>query len=337
LNQKKKGRGPDVFLGENLYDSTRYKGGGEDERRVYYVALTRAEKYLFLSGMRDDPTVENERQPADFIGELRQDLLHEPEPLVLKKSGLAERKRDLHDFSTTFSELSAYGRCGYDYKLRHVYGYNAGVPVAFGYGTQIHNILNIIHQKYRDKPLSPDQIEQLIKKHFYLRYAPGNINEAMQKAATRVVQNYVAGHSAEFKNVLETEKSFEFTLGNSLVNGQIDLIKRLDDSGELQEVELVDFKSDHSLVYKTDFEHQLRLYVMASLESLGLKPKRAVVHDLEYGQKKDVDIAAEKLQETRALLSGRVDGIRGGQFTPTSKKEVCSGCDYSRICVHCQH
>jgi hypothetical protein len=38
----------------------------------------------------------------------------------------------------------------------------------------------------------------------------------------------------------------------------------MDLSGEMQEVELVDFKSDHALLYKTDFDLQLRLYVIAS-------------------------------------------------------------------------
>ena len=50
LNNKRKGRGPDVFLDDSLYDADRYDGGKEEERHVYHVALTRAEKYLFLSG-----------------------------------------------------------------------------------------------------------------------------------------------------------------------------------------------------------------------------------------------------------------------------------------------
>src|SRR5262249_41196272 len=102
LNEKRKGRGPDVFVDESLYDAKRYKGGEEEERRVSYVAPRRAEKYLFLSGMRHDPEVKRERQPAGFIKELKQDLLSPPQKLVLKKSGLPERKRDTHDFSTTF-------------------------------------------------------------------------------------------------------------------------------------------------------------------------------------------------------------------------------------------
>lgn len=335
LNRKQKRRKTLSFIPEELFDAERYQGDEEDERRVYYVAMTRSEKYLFLSGMSDDPDVKNPRMPATVVAELDRSYLQAPKPLRLRKSGLAPRETGLHEFTTTFSDLASYGRCGYDYKLRHIYGYNAGVPVAFGYGTQIHNILNIIHTRYRDKPISGREIKELLDKNFHLRYAPGNITENMRKAALNVVRNYVRDHSKDFGKVLETEKSFEFTLGNTLITGQIDLINRLDDTGHLREVELVDFKSDTALLYKVDNEHQLRLYVMASEKALGLTAGRACIHDLESGQRKYVGIDMKALSETEAELQGRIQGICRGDFRPpASRKELCLECDYGRICMH---
>lgn len=145
----------------------------------------------------------------------------------------------------------------------------------------------------------------------------------------------MAGHSEDFKRVLEMEKGFELTIDGSLINGQIDLIKRMHPAGEVREVELVDFKSDDSLLHKAHFEHQLRLYVMASAKALELRPKKAVIHDLESGRKKEEDVAPRRLQETEVLLKTRVDGIKAEVFTPTRNKQVCAGCDYSRICAHC--
>jgi len=205
----------------------------------------------------------------------------------------------------------------------------------FGYGTQIHNILNIIHQKNRDGRISEAEIDKLVDGHFHLRYAPGSINKRMQEAAKGVIRNYVKGHSKEFHRVVETEKGFELTLGKTLVTGRIDLIKKMDETGSVLEVELVDFKSNRGLIVEPDFEHQLRLYVMASTQSLGLTPKKAIIHELEGDEKKDIDIAPDRLVETAALLSERVDGIRSGQFKPTAKKEICTGCDFTRICAHC--
>ncbi|MEX2165080.1 MAG: ATP-dependent DNA helicase [Sulfuricaulis sp.] len=333
LNRKRKPNPRASFIPAKLFNSARYDGTEEDDRRVYYVAVTRSQKYLFLSGMEQDNTVQKPREPAVMVAELDPKLLSAPKVLRPPRSGLAERKPD-HAFATTFSELTAYGRCGYDYKLRYFFGYNAGVPAAFGYGTQIHNILNLIHTRYRDKTLSDRHVKKLVDKHFYLRYAPGAMSKNAKKAAVRVVQNYVRNHSHEFPTILETEKSFEAAIGDTLIDGQIDLIKRLDANGRVQEVEVVDFKSDNALLYKPDSQHQVRLYVAASRDALNLDPKKATIQDLETGKKEDVQIGPPEMQETLKVLGGRIDGIRAGKFVPVKSKQVCPECDYRRICPH---
>jgi DNA helicase-2/ATP-dependent DNA helicase PcrA len=333
LNKKRKPNPRVSFIPSSLYDASRYDGDEEDERHVYYVAITRARKYLFLSGMQNDAQVVKPRDPATMVSELNSRLLAAPASLRPPKTGYQERRPE-HSFATTFSELSAYGRCGHDYKLRHIYGYNAGVPSAFGYGTQIHNILNVIHTQYKDKPLSDKQVEALVEKLFYLRYAPGAMSDNARMAAVRVVQNYVRGHSNEFEMILETEKSFEIAIGDTLIDGQIDLIKKLDSSGRVQEVEVVDFKSDKELLYKADSEHQVRLYVAASRSSLGLDPKKASIQDLETGIKKNVAVDAAEMKQTFAVLSSRIEGIRRSIFTPVKSAQVCTKCDWCRICAH---
>ena len=112
------------------------------------------------------------------------------------------------------------------------------------------------------------------------------------------------------------------------------MIKKLDESGGLREVEVVDFKSDSSLLYKVDHEHQLRLYVMASLEALGLRPRKACIHDLESGEKKYVGIGKNELAETRNELEARISGIRAGEFRHARRKAQCLDCDYRKICRH---
>jgi CRISPR/Cas system-associated exonuclease Cas4 (RecB family) len=123
-------------------------------------------------------------------------------------------------------------------------------------------------------------------------------------------------------------------LGDALVTGQIDLIKRLDQDGELSEVEVVDFKSDTTLLYKQDYDHELRLYVMACVRSLGLDLQRACIHDLESGEKRYVDIGERGMKVTEAELDRRIAGIRREHFNPT--KSICRACDFTRICAHCR-
>lgn len=336
LNQKQKRRNVLSFVDEGLYASARYHGDVEDERRIYYVALTRSERYLFMSGMEDDPSVKNLRRPLELLSDFDGQFISKPSELTREKNGCPPRLQRDDALLTSFSELSSFGRCPYDYKLRHYYGYNAGAPVTFGFGTRIHDILNIIHKENKNSPPEDSKIDDLIENNFFLRYAPGGIVENAQKAAKKIIKNYVKGHADDFRKILETEKKFEFMLTEDSIAGQIDLIKKIDEKGNVNEIEVVDFKSDSSLLYKKDYEHQLRLYVLACISALKLKPLKACIHDLEKGAKNYIDIAPEKLEETKAALTKRIVSIKNKGFTAKSDPKICSECDYDLICFNCK-
>ncbi len=92
--------------------------------------------------------------------------------------------------------------------------------------------------------------------------------ERFKSSATRIVQNYVKNFGNEFNMILETEKSFEFALEETLIAGQIDLIKKLNEKGELEALKIVDFKEHDNTELATDYVKQLRLYAIASIRAI---------------------------------------------------------------------
>jgi DNA helicase-2/ATP-dependent DNA helicase PcrA len=143
--------------------------------------------------------------------------------------------------------------------------------VAFGYGTNMHNMLNIIHSSYIAKKHIPDdeEINKVLDRVFKVRYATQAIADKMKKSVFKIVRNYVRLHRNDFNKILETENKFEFVLNDALISGQIDLLKRIDESGNLTEVEIIDFKMDRNdSIYQGDYDKQLRFYAIACLESL---------------------------------------------------------------------
>ena len=56
----------------------------------------------------------------------------------------------------------------------------------------------------------------------------------MKKSVLKIVRNYVRLHRGEFNRILETEKKFEFVINDALISGQIDLLKRIDESGNVR-------------------------------------------------------------------------------------------------------
>lgn len=332
-----------TFVNPALYHFQDYAGNEEDERRVLYTAVTRSEKYLFISGSRlrkkaDGKPYAKPAQPYPLISEITNGMPFTDNITIHPvKSGLPPRKNASDIFPTSYSDINCYKRCGYDYQLRSVYGYQAGVPAGFGYGTRIHNILNIIYQDYIRNGTIPKQadVDKLFDEHFFLRYATDTMADNMKQAGKKVVGNYLKVHGEDFSKVLETEKSFEFVLGDALIGGRIDLLKKMDDAGNLSEVEIVDFKNEKedSDLYSRDYALQLRLYAMACLESLGLHPKRACIHhlDAEGGKKEYIPIDESSLEEARKEISASVSGIIGKKFSPCPTKR-CTECDWRKIC-----
>lgn len=334
--EKRRRRPPShPLVDTSLFDFERYSGNEEDERRVYYTAMTRSEKYLFITGSILQSNRRIPYKPHDFVGNLDMKFFNRTPNRSRKRSGLPSRVRSGGTYPTSFSNLECFGRCPHEFRMRHVYQYNAGVPVTFGYGSNVHNLLNTIHASYIVKKKIPatSEIRKLLNTMFVLRYATDKIARNMKKAALRIVLNYVKLHEGEFNRILETEKKFEFVLRDALISGQIDLLKRVDEKGRITEVEIIDFKTDRNdSIYQGDYDKQLRFYAIACLESLGLNPQRAYVHHLDQNKKSYVDISKGVLSDTKSEINTQIGSIMQRQFPPKPDPRICTECDYRVIC-----
>ena len=255
------------------------------------------------------------------------------------KTDKVDEKKDLSDagvlFPTSFSELSSYHKCPYEYKIRRLYGFKAGVPVAFGYGERVHNIINIIYKKFKKIPPTDKQIDSLFDEYFHLRYALKFLEDRLREKGKGVVKNYVKEYGKEFDLVLETEKNFELVVDNALVNGQIDLIKKIDNKGNIKDIQIIDFKTDNdNSAYKDDKENnlQLRIYAQACLETLGYHPGKASVLNLNTLKAEEIDIKKDKLVEAQEEIRSRVKKITKERSFEAKPSTRCDDCDFSKFC-----
>ena len=333
------------FVDDHLYDKERYDGTEEDDRRAYYTAITRSQKYLLLTGaarkeivVRSNPS-KNIIAQHPFIDEMKNRRFSETSHAKRSKTGRGQRMMEEGTFPTSYSKMSVYDRCPYDYKLRHVLGFNAGVPASFGYGTNIHNMLNLIHSKYiRERKVPTEQdIKKMFDQMFYLRFAPGRQTENMKKAGMKVVSNYVQNHKDDFEKILDTEKRFEFMLGQAMISGDIDLLKKINEDGQVTEIEIIDFKTDRQNgdgVYDLDYSEQVRLYSYAARFSLGAKPQRAAVHHLDTDKIDYVDISDGQMEKTRDDIESKIGNMLSKNFEALPEDGKCNGCDFRALCSH---
>ena len=337
-----------TFIDNKLYNVIRYEGTDEDDRRGYYTAITRSEKFLFITGSTIHRThflikgkpASKRYQENEFLNELGNPHFTNEIDIGNTNSNLKPKTLDAGTFPTSYSQLSFYERCPHDYKMRHIFGFNPGVPKSFGYGTNIHNIINVIHSKYIREQKIPSEAEvlELTEKMFHLRFAKGEMENNMKHAGLEIVKNYIDFHSKDFTKILESEKRFQFVMGKALISGTIDLIKDASDNqntlDDTKMIETIDFKTDKEIdgKYQLDHSEQVRFYSIAESISLNSIPKKGTIHHIDLNKITDVDISATEIEKTRQRIIQKIDKITKGDFDAIPEKSKCEGCDWKGIC-----
>ena len=280
------------FLNASKFNFTRYQGSQEDERRLFYVGMTRAKKYLNITTCYDPGPHKRKKTPSQFFNELDDkycvttDIVDPTKRKKLKPEASSENFR----FPTNYSELSDYLRCEYDYKMRYIYGFNPIIVQALGYGKQIHNVLNILHKKVQETGKIPSdrEIAQTVIDNFYLRYAADEQQDTLRKSALASVLRYVDMWQKDFTLSVKTERTFEMDVDNALLSGSIDLLKR--DNSQEDVLEIIDFKTGNERKLTEELHLQVQLYTVAAREALALNVKKAFVHFLDDKKQQRVEI-----------------------------------------------
>lgn len=325
----------------------------EDERRLFYVAATRSEKFLFITYPSLIPwgAKMQSSNPVDFFTEfVHEEIMDSPrsDPTT-RIPGTGERRTGKDLFPTTYSDIGYYFKCPHDYYMRKILGFCPPIIPFFGYGKQIHKLLKRIHEEFEEgrTTLIPalGQINKLISEEFYMRYLAGeDMISEWQSKAKKVVNTYVRSESADFYRIYKAEVPFEMVIGDALVSGNIDLLQKIDvQTGELKEVDIVDFKTyempetewDPRIL---DVEMQVRLYSLAVKKAMPFKPHQAKIKYLrpENVNTLDVDLSEEKTVQTEKRFLKAIDKIKRREVIGIPAHGIkCSECDWLNLCKYC--
>lgn len=332
---------------DHLADNDNY----DDERRLMYVALTRAERYLYISASG------NSR--SQFFRHLTQ-LVQDVGGVVVEGPMEINHSLNYHEsagsredrLATTFSDLRYFLECPQDFYLRNVLGFTPTIGQEFGYGRGLHNLLRVIHTNPRywaelaaDRGELRAEIQALVDQGmFYLRYTVGEPLANLQNRAVEGVVEYVEAYAAELSRLqFEPEKEFETLISgeNLLISGAIDVV-RLDDPPM---VSIVDFKSGDSReetgsgLSQELMALQIGVYGLATREELEYEPQQGLIRyigerNAELRQV-EVDLDDAELARVRQEVVETGRNIRDRNFNggPTGRVENrCSRCDFCNIC-----
>ncbi|WP_232688004.1 ATP-dependent helicase [Halobacterium zhouii] len=351
------GSARDSWLPDDVFDAEIYFEDTENLRRLFHVGVTRAKKFLFLTGAEENRGYDFSLSPNDFYTEVRDD----DHPSVMQELRAdptprqdVEPDEELANvvYPTSFTDLRYFKKCPFDYKLRNIYNFAPTIDSAFGYGFAVHDVLREVHQRFEDNQQallpSPGEVERMVEnpERFYLRYASGEVEDNLREEAARVLKDYVREYGDDVALTYKAEEPFEYLIegadssGEALISGEIDLLERRDpETGEVEEVNVIDFKTekepdsvhDPKLVAS---EFQVRLYAAATQSELDLSAVDGYIHYLSEGNRRTVDLSDSRLEQVEQDVESDVDSIMDRDFFATPDSEICSTCDFQDICPH---
>lgn len=256
---------PDGIIRNSQIDK---KEKNEDERRLFYVALTRAKRQIFIT-YADKYTsggYTKEAVPSMFISEIDKKFLKKinakeieseyttniSHQLLLPKSDRDELKEEdflnsvISNFKLNVTALNTYLRCPYKFKLNNILKTPRAKAPYLSFGTAVHKALEQFFNKFKKTKKMPTENFLLEKFEAALNeeiLQPGDI-KSMKKRGQKALKNYFKKNRDSFIEPLYTEYSFGYRkvyLGNIPLSGKIDKIELIDK--DKKEVKVIDYKT----------------------------------------------------------------------------------------------
>lgn len=313
----------------------------EDERRVFYVAVTRSRKFLFLT--RAYYTEKRNEKDSEFLNESlsASGYIYEYDEAICRYKDRPMWKPFAADhipFKVDFTELAEYFNCDYGFKLSKIYGFANPINLRMGYGLSIHNMAREINKYVLENKVTqiPDEKMQEIFDSFYLPYIgkAEKVNKVLSEKAAECIKKYTLENASKFKEVEYVEKYIEVPLGDDiLVSGRIDLIRKKDIGGKWHVI-IVDYKTGHKVPSELEQRLQLEIYALGYKQLKGENADSMEIVDIEGNNViSSRAVVEENLIKTTEMIEDACDVVLEGKIkNKVCDKVKCKNCSRKQMC-----
>jgi DNA helicase-2/ATP-dependent DNA helicase PcrA len=326
---------------------------GQEERRLFYVAMTRARDVLRIYSKQGKGKIN--KNPDGYMRELIEnrdlnsylrampvggaqtelDLFAVSSPIYPAESR-TNRWFELPVLEGLHARLSAsavdtYERCGLRFKLERDWRIPGEPAAAMQYGAAVHRVLKTYFDALRaGRPKTEEELIQLFRDDLVSAGIREKYqHELYEKQGVAQLHGFLASaQSVSAQDVLHTEESFEIHIGPITVVGRIDRIDQRSDGT----VVVVDYKTGKAKDQEdADESLQLSLYAIAAKEKWGYTVGSLIFHNLEENVPVITTRAEGDLLAVRARVESVAKKIADNIFD--AKPGIhCNFCAYRTLC-----
>ncbi len=319
----------------------------QEERRLFYVGMTRARDSLALyaraSRSRKEP------RPQGFVRELMDSPLarnwwasrtagayRTALAAASATTGVAQwlmiaPSARLRSPSLSATSIESYDRCPLQFKLRRDWKIPGRVSAALHFGQAVHTVLKDFYDALKaGRRRTLQEVMELFRAQLEAAHVADPVQRALYlRDGERHLTRFVGLHAQQDAgSVLDTERSFEIRIGAVAVRGRVDRIDRI----EGERVIITDYKTGAVRDQRyADQSLQLSIYAIAARDSWKLHPERLVLYNLADNSTVETSRTKAELESARERVQEVASRIAQGDFDPTPGYH-CRSCAYRRLC-----
>jgi len=321
-----------------------------EERRLFYVGMTRAREELVMCWARDYGG-RQARRMSPFVQEALD--LPPATPVELLRPSVAERLAR-HDrraaasrprqqppalgerqLSLSYGQISDYLDCPARYRYAHVIRIPTPASHQMAYGRALHAAVQAFHRRQMTGEAMPlsDLLAELDGAWESVGYLTRQHEEARRQAAREVLERFWEEQQRDPARPTAIEQDFAVMLGRDRVRGRYD---RVDTEADGR-VTITDYKSsdvrDPGTASRRARESlQLSIYALAHQAQHGRLPDELALHFLESGIVGRVEPTPRRLERAAEQIAEVGEGIRQARFAAAPSPMRCGFCPFREIC-----
>jgi len=307
-----------------------------ENRRIYYVGITRAEEALGFATCTKFQDTKADRDIIKYMTELEDDP-SEFYKMTEEKNEIPDEKIRIENDNVedekniiSFTQLKTYIRCPKQYLLLRDLEFSTIQVGQLRFGSNIHNVLEDIHKIYQDgNDIKQDELREIFNENWVsFGFRSENVEDKFKKSAWNLIRQYFSKpeYKKKFKFTNEVEREFTVELNNCFLSGRIDLINQIDDG----KYEVVDFKVGKENDDKETHKLQLLTYALA-LEKMGKDVNNLEVRYISKNTKTEFDFDENEINKIKKYIESLVNKIENKQFPP-NPGDHCNDCAFKKYC-----
>ena len=321
-----------------------------EERRLFYVGMTRAREELVLTWARDYGG-RRSRSVSQFVIEAL-DLPPATPPETVRPAVMEQLarhagspvepaaptpRRALGDrpLVLSYGQIHDYLDCPARYRYGHVVRIPTPVSHQMVYGRALHAAAQAFHRRQlAGRPMAIEDLHAALDANWEsVGFLTREHEEARRAAAHDAITLFWEDQQRDPARPIAVEQDFTVTFGPDRLRGRYDRVDR-DEAGR---VVITDYKSsdvrDLATANRQARESlQLSIYALAHEAQHGSLPDELALHFLESGVVGRVAPTEKRLERAQEKLTEAAEGIRAGRFEANPSAMRCGYCPFREIC-----